>query len=416
MPLAAAFSTLFHLAASLLLLPVLAAAVYLWGLALASRRTSPKPASLPPRHRFAIAIPAHNEAEVIGHTVQTLRQMDYSPDLFTIYVVADHCSDNTAAEARGHGALCFERTSGPRGGKSSALLWLFEKIFAAPEPYDAIVVFDADTQVDKDFLQVMNSTLGEGSEGDPSVVQGRHVISNPAAGWFPALSWTLMAIDNRFSNQGRENLKLCAKNMGDSICFRTQVLRELGWGSGLTEDYEFRLKLILAGLRIAYQPWAIGYGQAALTWKEAQAQHTRWRKGVLETGRNWRASLFRHGLQRKDPRLLDAVISSLIPSYSTLTLVSVLMLLFSLAAGLALPHPGFGASLAGTLVLPTLWAALAALFFVYPFYGLAVERAPVWAFQVTLSGPLFLLWRTWLGIRIRLTKGSTTWVKTTHRS
>ena len=59
------------------------------------------PVRTAPPLRFAIAIPAHNEAGVIGATVRRLRQMDYPADRFDVHVVADHCSDDTAAVARG---------------------------------------------------------------------------------------------------------------------------------------------------------------------------------------------------------------------------------------------------------------------------------------------------------------------------
>ena len=92
----------------------------------------------------------------------------------------------------------------------------------------------------------MDSRLAQGAQ----VVQGQHVIRNPDDGWFPALTWAMFLIDNRIQNLGRSNLGWSAKNMGDSICFRADVLRRLGWGEGLTEDYQLRQRLLLAGIAI----------------------------------------------------------------------------------------------------------------------------------------------------------------------
>ena len=58
-----------------------------------------------PEHRFLIAIPAHDEERVIARTVQRLRELDYPSDLYAIHIVADHCSDATAALARQAGAV-----------------------------------------------------------------------------------------------------------------------------------------------------------------------------------------------------------------------------------------------------------------------------------------------------------------------
>ena len=82
----------------LILLPV----AYWCLLALAAIRTPSRPAGLTrePSTRFAIAIPAHDEASVIGATVNRLRDLNYPGERFDIHIVADHCSDETAALAR----------------------------------------------------------------------------------------------------------------------------------------------------------------------------------------------------------------------------------------------------------------------------------------------------------------------------
>ena len=220
-----------------------------------------------PAHRFIIAIPAHNEAAVIEATVRRMSILNYPTDKFSVHIVADHCSDNTAQAARQAGAVVHERNEGPRTGKGAALSWLFQQMLSQ-DSCDAVIIFDADTRVDPKFLRVMDARLRRGEQ----VIQGQHIISNPRSGWFPALTWAMFLVDNRFQNLGRTNLGWSAKNMGDSICFRANVLREIGWGEGLTEDYQLRQKLLLAGIKITYEPAAMGYGEAPLTWAQARTQ------------------------------------------------------------------------------------------------------------------------------------------------
>ena len=98
---------------------------YLYLLAAGAIRRPARPQASPPRARFAAAIPAHDEEPVIGRTVATLRGQDYPAEDFDVYVVADHCSDETATLARQAGAACYERMDGPRSGKGAALGWLF---------------------------------------------------------------------------------------------------------------------------------------------------------------------------------------------------------------------------------------------------------------------------------------------------
>src|ERR1044071_1380202 len=70
-----------------------------------------------PSTRFIIIVPAHNEVNVIAATVKRLKTLDYPSHLFSIHILADHCSDDTAEVARLAGACVHERNEGPRTGK-----------------------------------------------------------------------------------------------------------------------------------------------------------------------------------------------------------------------------------------------------------------------------------------------------------
>lgn len=379
---------------------VAAGVAYLWLPALAGVRARPLSLPTAPTHRFALLIPAHNEAAVIGHTLDRLARLDYPRDLFDCFVVADHCTDATAAVAREHGATCYERQVQPRGSKGAALAWLIERVAETGVPYDGLVVFDADTRVEPAFLRAMDARLAGGDQ----VVQGQHRISNPDAGWFPALAWAMLMIDNRFQNLGRANLGWSAKIMGDSICFRAYLLQRLGWSTtGLTEDFEFGLRLLLDGVRVAYEPAAVGYGEAPPTWKAARAQRARWLRGAAEAKRRWGWQLLRTGLRQRDVAMLEGAARSLLPVYSTLVVVSVVAAVMHLAF---LPVIG--------PTLPGLWALLVVLLAAYPFFGLTLERAPLRAYLAILSGPLFILWRTWLSLKAHYGRQPVTWVRTEH--
>jgi 1,2-diacylglycerol 3-beta-glucosyltransferase len=377
--------------------------IYLLLLALAAARsTSPQIVSgRTPSHRFIIVVPAHNEANVIESTVQRMRALSYPANLFSIHVVADHCSDNTATLARQAGAVVHERNIGPRTGKGAVLSWLFQQVL--DDRCDAVVVFDSDTRVAPDFLQVMDARLTQGDQ----VIQGQHVISNPEGGWFPALTWAMFLIDNRFQNMGRSNLGWSAKHMGDSICFRVDVLRRIGWGKGLTEDYQLRQRLLLEGIKIVYEPAAIGYGEAPRTWAKARAQRARWLRGTRDASQQFARRLLVEGLKRRDVALLDGALQAYLPSYSTLTMISVVCLLIQ----------GFVNWLSGPAFswgVVAAWAVVASVLFIYPFLGLGMERAPFKAYWVILSGPFFIIWRTWLALTARFGSKPAVWVRTAH--
>lgn len=357
-----------------------------------------------PSRRFVIAIPAHDEESVIAATVRRLRALDYPPEQFEIHVVADHCSDNTAEAARQAGAHVHERNEGPRTGKGVALSWLFQQVFEDNEnDCDAVVIFDADTQVDTGFLRTMDARLEQGDR----VIQGQHIISNPQRGWFPALTRAMFLVDNRFQNLGRTNLGWSAKHMGDSICFRAEILRKIGWGQGLTEDYQLRQRLLLEGVKIGYEPAAMGFGEAPLTWAQAQAQRARWLRGTYDSSQQFARRLLAEGIKRKDAALLDGALQAYFPSYSTLTMICVFALMLQLFINWLL-GPVFHWALIAA------WATLICVLFAYPLFGLALERAPAKAYLVILSGPLFIIWRSWLALTARFGRQPVVWVRTAH--
>ena len=356
----------------------------------------------PPSTRFMIIIPAHNEVNVIKATINRLHAIDYPSHLYSINILADHCSDMTAEVARHAGACVYERNEGPRSGKGAALSWLFQKILKK-EQCDAVAIFDADTQVDPNFLRVMDWRLAQGDQ----VIQGQHVICNPNQGWYPALTWAMFLIDNRFQNLGRSNLGWSAKNMGDSICFRVDIIRKMGWGEGLTEDYHLRFQLLLQGIRIKYEPAAIGYGEAPLTWARARLQRARWLRGTHDTSQQYVKQLLIGGLKGRNLAMLDGAIQASFPSYSTLSVLGLVVL------AIQVPIDYFFESI---FLWPQIeaWAAILVVLFSYPLAGLALERAPVRAYIAILLGPYFILWRTWLALISRFGRKQVTWIRTEH--
>ena len=51
-------------------------------------------------HRYAVIVAARNENAVIGDLIHSIRVQNYPQELIDIFVVADNCTDNTAAVAQ----------------------------------------------------------------------------------------------------------------------------------------------------------------------------------------------------------------------------------------------------------------------------------------------------------------------------
>jgi len=358
-----------------------------------------KAGTAPELHRrFAVAVPAHNEGSVIRDRVAGLCAMDCPPDLFDVHVAADHCTDATASEARLGGAVVHERSGGPRGRKGYALAWLLGRLLRDQARYDAIVVFDADSQPLPDFLCRMNEAL----DGGAQVLQGRHQIANPGAGVFAALADGDMRLNNRIRNQAKETLGLSARLMGDAMCFRREVLEQYPYQmDSLVEDREYGLHLVAQGVRVRYLPGAVSRGQAAARWADATGQRLRWYGGVFELQRRYLRPLLRAAWKSRSVGALDLALELALPSFSTMALLAPCLLVLHWSLGVARAPVAFVTA-----------AVLAALVCAYPFLGLLVERAPWHCCRALLFGPAYVAWRVWVALLARLRPGQVRWVRT----
>jgi len=80
-----------------------------------------KPHKTPVLHRYAVLISARNEEAVIVKLIESIKNQNYPPELVTIFVVADNCTDSTAKLARNAGScqlvLGFALLSAPLFGR-----------------------------------------------------------------------------------------------------------------------------------------------------------------------------------------------------------------------------------------------------------------------------------------------------------
>ena len=86
-----------------------------------------KPILKEKNNRFMAIIPAHNEENVIGNLVESLKKQNYPKELYDIYVIADNCTDSTAEIARNLGAIVYERFDEEHKTKGYALNWFLKQ-------------------------------------------------------------------------------------------------------------------------------------------------------------------------------------------------------------------------------------------------------------------------------------------------
>lgn len=230
--------------------------------------------------RFAVVIAARNEEAVIGRLIGSLLAQEYPKKLYDVYVVPNHCTDDTANAAFQAGAnilLCDY----PVRQKGDALRQAFCQLEG--KGYDAFVVFDADNVVDKHYLQKTNNAFCAGAR----VVKGRQVAINPKDSWVAGCYDLYFAGFDLLFNRPRANGGLSAKLVGTGFAVHCTVLEELGgWNTQtIAEDAEFSAQCAMAGIRVCWAAEAITYDEEPCSFWVSLHQRKRWCSGVIQVGR-----------------------------------------------------------------------------------------------------------------------------------
>lgn len=263
-----------------------------------------------PKNKFVLVVAAHNEEIVIENIVHSLKELDYPKELYDIFVIADNCTDRTTERAKKEGAIVYERFNKEKRGKGYALEWMFNKIFKMEKGYNAVVVFDADNLVDKNFLNEMNNKMLKGDK----VIQGYLDSKNPKDTWITGSYSISFWTSNRMFQLARSNLGLSNQLGGTGFCIDINVLKKIGWGATcLTEDLEFSCKLVLNGYKVAWAHKAIIYDEKPLTLKQSWAQRRRWMQGFADVSHRYFCKLIKKALKDLDFKALDCALYSIQP-------------------------------------------------------------------------------------------------------
>jgi len=107
---------------------------------------------------FSIIIPAHNEEDYIGTTLENISRIDYPRRRYEIIVVENGSSDRTLEVARGFEGGNIRVFSLSEGGISKAKNFGLTKI---SRESDWVIFLDADTFFKEGFLKSLNSFLSQ---------------------------------------------------------------------------------------------------------------------------------------------------------------------------------------------------------------------------------------------------------------
>lgn len=360
-----------------------------------TRRAAAPSTNLGALQRLLFLVPAHNEELLLAGCVRSLRSQEYTHDRRRIVVIADNCTDRTAAVARAEGAECLERRDPEHPSKPHAIAWALTQL--PVQAYDAVVIVDADTIVDPGFAGELNAVGPLRS----MAVQAYFGLSNPMESPITRMSAVLAAGIHLYAYQLKQRAGLNVPLVGNGMAVGTEVLATHGWQAfSICEDWEMFALLTANQVRIAGAPRARIYAQEAHSLDESATQRQRWTAGRVAVLFHVGPRLLTRGGIRGHQRL-DAIGELASPGPALhLGIVSVLG-----AAALLFQPAGTGlllAALAASLLRPAVYALLA----------LAGDSNPLQALRAFVYLPIYVVWRIGNAARaVRLIRNGP-WIRT----
>jgi cellulose synthase/poly-beta-1,6-N-acetylglucosamine synthase-like glycosyltransferase len=345
--------------------------------------------------RVAVLIPAHNEQAVIAVTLRTL--LPTVPLGTRVIVVADNCSDATAAIARECGAEAVERTDARRRGKGFALDFGIRHL--SHRPPDAVVFLDADCRVAPDTVR----RLAAAAIASQRPVQGLNLCDpNPAGGALQMASGLAFRFKNLVRSLGLVRLAGLNHLMGTGMALPWPLVERAKLANGnVVEDMQLGIDLTLAGKPPLFLPEARVDSPLPQQRAAARTQRTRWEHGHLKTLLTQAPRLT--GLAIKHRRL-DLFWLALDLSIPPLSLLAMILASATVTAAIAWM---FGGSVVTLAVLVSAFMSLV----VCVLAGWAVHCREQIPLRTLLSAPLYAVAKIPIYVAF-LAKRQQQWVRT----
>jgi cellulose synthase/poly-beta-1,6-N-acetylglucosamine synthase-like glycosyltransferase len=360
------------------------------------------PAAAPPapsagRPPLAVLVPAHDEEAGIATALATIVAQLGPGD--RLVVVADNCTDGTAAAARTAGATVLERRSDLRG-KGYALAHGIDHLRAAPP--SAVVIVDADCALAPGSLDALMADLAR--TGRP--VQALDLmLAPPESGLGRRMAEFAWRVRNWVRPGGSARLGMPCQLMGTGMALSWDMVRDAALANAsIVEDMKLGLDLAARGLPPLFCERALVTSRFPDSDAAAGTQRTRWEHGHLEMILREAPSTLAAALSRRDARLLGLALDLAVPPLALLAGLLVLDWLLALAGRLA----GGGA---GALVLASL---LLAAFLASVLLAWARRGRDLVALTELLSAPWYILRKVPMYLRF-VGRRQKDWVRTDRR-
>jgi cellulose synthase/poly-beta-1,6-N-acetylglucosamine synthase-like glycosyltransferase len=347
------------------------------------------------RPRITVLVPAHNEAGGIARTLASVSPQLHAQD--RILVVADNCSDDTAAVARAAGAQVVERFHATDRGKGFALAYGVDALRA--DPPGLVVILDADCELARGSLHALAASVAETDRPAQALYL---MLAPPGARLARRVAQFAWRVHNKVRPAGWHRLGLPCHLMGTGMAFTWPMLHNAPLANAsIAEDIKLGIDLATAGRPPVFCPDALVTSTFPESAAATSTQRTRWEHGHLEMILREVPGLLAAAWRRGDRRLVGMALDLAVPP---LALLAALLLGGTVLAG-ALSWWIGDPTLAGAWVLLLATFALAVLT-AWRVHGRDLAR-----FVELLSVPFFIAARVPVYVRF-VVKRERRWVRT----
>ncbi len=270
--------------------------------------------------RLAVLIPAHNEAGGIAATIACITNQIAKLEPaqgHRIIVVADNCSDYTAAVARACGATVIERTDADRRGKGYALDYGVR--FLEADPPEVVIVVDADCLLSDGALQ----SLAKACVASQRPIQARYLMRFPDGSGAPGVRIAELAllVKNWVRPQGLARWDLPCPLLGSGMAFPWAIMSTVELASGnIVEDMRLGSDLVAAGHGPRYLSSVLVHSTFPVALDGQQSQRKRWEHGHLQTLLTQVPKLLRNGIRGADMAMIAFALDLAVPPLALLAL------------------------------------------------------------------------------------------------
>ena len=295
--------------------------------AIALPRREPDSLAEPIRPQVAVLVPAHNEGGGLLPTIEDVKAQLRPGD--RLLVVADNCSDDTAAIATAAGAEVIVRNDDQRIGKGYALDWGLRHL--SNDPPETVIIIDADCRLG--LATIEHLTAACTSTRRP--VQALNLMvapdQSPIEYQVAEFAWR---VKNWLRPQGLNALGLPCQLSGTGMAFPWDAIRSANVANAsLVEDLMLGLDLAAARHPPLFCPSACVTSRFASSLNAAGIQRARWERGHINTILSMVPRLLGMALARGNWALLALTLDLAVPPLSLLGMIVAGM---SILAGLSI--------------------------------------------------------------------------------